>query len=109
MTLNSDASTIQELLDARDITVQIHSDTVVSIEVEDQGVALTELMRADFDDDGVEEILVKKHFYVKLGTLRSLSIGLLRKRDLNSIFEYESWDSATDLAQLRHQIARAMR
>lgn len=109
ITMKSDASTIQEFLEAGNISVQVRADTLVSIEVEDQGVALTELMRADFDDDGVEEILVKKHFYIKFGTLRSLSIGLLRKRDPDSIFEYESWDSATDLAQLRHEIARAMR
>jgi len=104
-----DATTIQEFLDTRSISAQIHSNTQVSIECEDHGVTLTELMRADFDDDGVEEILFKSHFYIKFATFRSLSIGLLRKRDLVSMFEYQSWNSEIEMAQYRHQMARIMR
>jgi hypothetical protein len=66
-------------------------------------------MRADFDDDGVEEILVKLHFYIKFATFRSLSIGLLRKRDPVSMFQYQSWDREVEMAQHRHQIARIAR
>ena len=54
---------------------------------------LTELMRADFDYDGVEEILVQRRFYIKGGTFGALSIGLLRRRHLDSMFEYQLWDA----------------
>jgi hypothetical protein len=66
-------------------------------------------MRGDFDDDGAEEILIKLHFYIKSATFRSLSIGLLRKKDPVSPFEYQSWDSEIAIAQYRHQIARTTR
>ena len=47
----------------------------VGIRVQDHGVTLTELMRADFDDDGLEEILITVHYYIKFATFRLLSIG----------------------------------
>ena len=82
---------------------------MVGIECQDHGITLAELMRADFDDDGVEEILIKVHSYIKFATFRSLSIGLLRKKDAVSPFEYQSWNREIEMAQHRHQIARIMR
>lgn len=102
-------STIQELVEVGSISARILSDTSVEIECQDQEIVLTELMRADFDNDGVEEILIKSHFCIKLGTLRYLRIGLLRKNDAAAPFEYQSWDSEIEAAQHRHQIARIMR
>jgi hypothetical protein len=72
-------------------------------------VTLTELMRADFDYDGVEEILIQMYFYIKGATFRHLSIGMLRRRYLDSMYEYESWDADWPTAQFRHQIARITR
>jgi hypothetical protein len=105
----SGCTTIQELVEAGSISAKILSDTKVEIECQDHGVALTELMRADFDDDGVEEILIKVHSYINFASFRSLSIGLLRKKDAVSLFEYQSWDREIEMAQHRHQIARIMR
>jgi 5-methylcytosine-specific restriction endonuclease McrA len=105
----SGCTTIQELVEAGSISARILSDTSIEIECQDQGIVLTELMRADFDNNGVEEILVKSHFYIKSGTLRFLSIGLLRKNDAVVPFEYQSWNGEIEAAQHRHQIARIMR
>ena len=105
----SGCTTIQELVEAGTITAEVLSEAQIGIECQDHGVALTELMRADFDDDGVEEILIKLHSYIKSATFRSLSIGLLRKKDAASLFEYQSWDREIKMAQKRHQIARIMR
>ena len=89
----SGGTTIQELVEAGSISANILSDTEVEFECQDHGVALTELMRADFDDDGVEEILIKVNSYIKFATFRSLSVGLLGKKDAASPFEYQLWNS----------------
>jgi len=102
-------TTIQELVEAGSISARVLSDTSVEIECQDQGITVNELTRADFDNDGVEEILIKVHSYIKFATHRSLGIGLLRKKDAGSLFEYQSWDSELKMAQHRHQIARIMR
>ena len=109
MVWQSDYTTIQDLVEAGEISSESQSDTTVGIECLDHGVILTELMRADFDDDGAEEILITMHSYIKFATFRSLSIGLLSKKDAVSLFEYRSWDRENEMAQHRHQIARIMR
>lgn len=86
----SGCATVQELIEAGSISARILSDTSVEIECQNQGVILTELMRADFDNDGVEEILIKSHFYLKSGSHRYLWVGVLRKRDAVSPFECQS-------------------
>jgi len=105
----SDADSIQTLIEKGSISVQISSDASVTIECEDHGVTLTELMRADFDYDGVEEILVQMYFYINGASFRHLSIGMLRRRYQDSMFEYQSWDADWPSAQSLHQIARIMR
>jgi len=105
----SDADSIQTLIEKGSISAQISTDARVTIESEDHGVTLTELMRADFDYNGVEEILVQKYYYIKGATFRDLDIGLLRRRNLDSMFEYQSWDDDLHRAQSRYQIARIMR
>jgi hypothetical protein len=105
----SDADSIQTLIEKGSISAQISSDARVTIECESQGVTLTELMRADFDYDGVEEILVQMHYYISGASFRSLDIGLLCRRNLDSMFECQSWDADLHSAQSRHQIARIMR
>lgn len=107
--LQSDGATIQELVEAGVISVEIQSDAAISVECEDHGVILSELMRADLDGDGVEEILIKVHSYIKFATHRSLWIGLLCRKDAVSPFECQLWDSETVMAQRRHHIARAVR
>lgn len=102
-------TTIQELVEAGSISAEILSDTEVKIECQDQGVTLTELMRADFDEDGVEELLIKEHFYIKSCSLRSLSVSLLSKKDPVLPLEYESREARIEMAQHRHQIARILR
>jgi hypothetical protein len=84
----SEADSIQTLIEKGSISVQILSNSRVTIECEEQGVTMTELMRADFDYDGVEEILVQMHYFINGATFRSLDIVLLRRRNPDSMFEY---------------------
>jgi hypothetical protein len=107
--LVSDVDSIQSLHEKGSISVQISSDSRVAIECEDHGVILTELMRADFDYDGIEEILVQEHFYIKGATFRALNICLLCRRYVDSMFEFQLWDVDWSKAQDRYQIARIMR
>jgi hypothetical protein len=106
---DSDTNSLQTLFERGSIDVEIRSDTCIAIECEDHGVIITELMRADFDNDGVEEILIQEHFYIKGATFRALNIVLLRRRYLDSMFEFQLWDADWPKAQSRHQIARIMR
>lgn len=105
----SDAESIQALIEKGSISAQISSDDRVTIECESQGVTLTESMRADFDYDGVEEILVQMHYYISGASFRSLDIGLLCRRHADSMFERQSLDADWPRAQSSHQIARIMR
>jgi hypothetical protein len=57
------------------------------------GAILTELLRADFDGDGLEEVLVQNYWYATEGTLGYGSIGILRRTGPDSIFEYDDWIS----------------
>ena len=105
----SNADSIQTLIEKGSIKAQISSDIRVTIECEDQGVILTELMRADFNHDGVEEILVQLLYYISGASFRSHDIGLLCRRNLDQMFECQSLDADWPTAQSRHQIARIMR
>jgi hypothetical protein len=105
----SDADSIQILIEKGSISAQISSDVSITIACESHEVTLTELMRADFDYDGVEEVLVKMHYYINRATFRELSIGLLRRKSLDSMFEFQLWDADWSRAQSHYQIARAMR
>lgn len=67
------------------------SSTRLNIEYGGLGMLLKELMRADLDGDGIEEILVQYYTYAIEGTLGVSSIGLLRRTDPNAKFIYESW------------------
>jgi 5-methylcytosine-specific restriction endonuclease McrA len=105
----ADCTTIQELVEAGYISAEILSDTEVKIECRDHGVTLTEIMRADFDEDGVEEMLIKEHFYIKSATFRTMNLSLLCKKDPASPLEYQPWDAEIEMAQRRYKIARASR
>jgi len=105
----SESATIKDLIKAGTISASILSETQIGMECDGHGIIMTELMRADFDDDGVEEILLEIRYYIKLGTFRQLSIGLLHKRDAESPFDYRLWNAEIEMAQHRHQIARIMR
>lgn len=105
----SDDDSIQTLIDKGSVSAQILSHARVTIECESQGVTLTELMRADFDYDRVEEILVQMHYYIIGGSFRSLDIGLLSRRYLDSMFERQSLHADWSRAQSLHQIARITR
>jgi hypothetical protein len=67
-------------------------------------LSLTELMRADFDGDGIEEILVLQRIYATAGTFRALEIGLLHKPHAHSEIEYSTWDVDANWAQAQKKL-----
>lgn len=67
-------------------------------------LSLTELMRADFDGDGIEEILVLQRIYATAGTFRALEIGLLRKAHPQSEIEYSTWSVDANWAQAQRKL-----
>ena len=67
------------------------SSTRLNVAFEGLGVVLKELLRADLDGDGAEEILVQYYTYAIGGTLGVSSIGLLRRSSSEALLEYESW------------------
>ena len=60
----------------------------ITIETEDMGTALRELMRADFDDDGIEDLLVYYYGYATHGTLGAGATRMLSRRAANGQFEF---------------------
>ena len=52
---------------------------------------LSELLRADLDGDGLEEILIQQYVHAIGGTLGFGAIGLLRRTGPDTMFTYEPW------------------
>jgi hypothetical protein len=79
---------LRELSRARKLSVVDVSSTRLQFEWEYSGAVLAELLRADLDGDGAEEILIQYYTYAVGGTLGYGSIGLLRRPEPDSMFEY---------------------
>lgn len=79
---------LQELARTRSLKIVDVSSTRLVFEWEGAGAMLRELLRADLDRDGVEEILVEHYTYAVGGTLGFGSIGMLRRSGADKMFEY---------------------
>ena len=79
---------LRELSRARKLLVVDVSSTRLQLEWEYSGAVLAELLRADLDGDGAEEILIQYYTHAVGGTLGYGSIGLLRRPEPGSMFEY---------------------
>jgi hypothetical protein len=82
---------LRDLALSNKITIIDVSSTRLNVAFEGLGVVLKELLRADLDGDGAEEILVQYYTYAIGGTLGVSSIGLLRRSSSEALLEYESW------------------
>ncbi|HEX7289279.1 MAG TPA: hypothetical protein VF532_24055 [Candidatus Angelobacter sp.] len=55
------------------------------------GAVLSELLRADLDGDGVEELLVQYYAYAVGGTFGHGDVGILSRGGYDQIFKYNPW------------------
>ncbi|MBZ5493177.1 MAG: HNH endonuclease [Acidobacteriia bacterium] len=81
-------SSLQELARAGNLKIVDVSSTRLVFEWEGAGAMLRELLRADLDGDGVEEILVEHYTYAVGGTLGFGGAGTLRRLGPDLMFEY---------------------
>jgi len=84
-------ASLAELLLRNEISILGVSSGRLNVEFFGLGMTLRELMRADLDGDGVEEILVQHYTYAVGGTLGVSSIGVLRRPEPDAPFEYGRW------------------
>jgi hypothetical protein len=64
-------------------------------EPEGLGQHLTEILRADLNDDGIEDILLFEYYYATHGTFGSGSIKVITRLSKNSMFEEVKFDECS--------------
>ncbi len=84
-------ATLRDLALSGEVSIIDVSSNRLNVAFEGLGMVLKELLRADLDGDGVEEILVQYYIYAIGGTLGISSIGLLRRSGPEALMNYESW------------------
>jgi hypothetical protein len=80
-------ATYQSKLDDGSLKVKRLRGNVLVVETDDFGQQLVEVARADFNGDGVEEILAFEYRYATQGTLEFGRIRILAREGPNSLFE----------------------
>jgi hypothetical protein len=105
------ADSIQALLYAKKVSVASFSSSHLGVISGDFGTSLQELLRADLDGDGIEEILIQRIIYAVGGTFRHYEVGLLRRPEPDVPFSFEDWapNENWTRSQGDAQIARIMR
>lgn len=84
--------TLQELALASEISILDVSTNSLRIGFADAGASIRELLRADIDGDGIEEILVEHYTFAIGGTFGASSIGMLKRTSSNSLFQYTDYE-----------------
>lgn len=86
-----DAATYQQKVDSGDLIVRKVGTALLCIEErEGMGQHLVEVVRADFDADGLEDMLVFEYCYATHGTLGFGGIKLLSRRGPEALFDVAS-------------------
>jgi hypothetical protein len=78
---------VQDLVDEGIARIRRVGVDSITIEAEDMGTVLWELMRADFDDDGIEDLLVYHYGYAVHGTLGAGATAMLSRKGSDARFE----------------------
>jgi hypothetical protein len=80
--------TYQDKINKREIFVKrVKQDSITIEESEGMGQFLVEVVRADFDGDGVEDILLYEYCYATHGTLGFGGIRVLTRKSADGMFE----------------------
>ena len=106
------SSSLQSFLSAEKISILSVSSDQLSVVIGDIGMLLQELLRADLDGDGIEEIfLVQRTIYATQGTFRAYEIGLLRRPEPDVGLTFGDWAQNGDSGSRQREIhiARIMR
>jgi hypothetical protein len=82
------ALTLKELNLSGEISIIDVSSTHLHFEFRGCGAVIRELLRADLDGDGLEEILIQYYIYAIGGTFGASMIGTLRRPYQDGLFEY---------------------
>ena len=80
-------TTYQQKIDNQELVVMEKRQNVLHVEESDMGQTLKEMVRADFNNDGIEDVLLFEHNYVKKGTFASAGIIVLTRKSMNGKFE----------------------
>ena len=85
---NKGAKSVKEFIDSGEL--KITDVTRNSINIEDSGVGVhyKELLRADLNDDGIEDILVFLYIYVLEGTMQYGDTAIISKKTSDSFFVF---------------------
>jgi hypothetical protein len=84
-------SSLAELVVKKEIEVTSVSSRHLSFSWKGMGVILSELLRADIDGDGIEELLVQYYKHALGGTFGYGEIGILTRRGPDQRFVFSSW------------------
>ena len=79
---------LRELAQEDKITIADVSSTRLALEYKGCGAVLKELLRADLDRDGLEEILIQYYIYAIGGSFGASFIGVLRRSSPDAMFEF---------------------
>ncbi len=83
----SSGTTVQDWVEAGKVHIKSVSQYAIQLEYNGMGQHLWELMRADFNQDGVEDILLYRYNYAKSGTFGYGSTMILTRRGHSENFE----------------------
>lgn len=89
--IESLCGSLQTLLDENKIFIRSVSSNHVNLLFDGAGTIIEELLRADLDGDGVQEILVQRNTYLVSGTLRGYAIGILSRPAPDALLSYQRW------------------
>ena len=79
--------TYQDKLKKRELEVRSISQNSLRIEGDGMGQSLVEVVRSDFNNDGIEDILLFEYCYATHGTLGYSQVPILTRKSADSKFE----------------------
>lgn len=85
--------TVQNLIDEGQVSLpELDQEGTVAFETRDMGRRFIELLRADLNDDGIEEILVFDYTYATAGSLGGGGISVMSRTDPGGPIKVEGWE-----------------
>jgi 5-methylcytosine-specific restriction endonuclease McrA len=85
-------TSIQDLVQSGKVIVEERSSHYLSLKYQGMGAAYWEIMRADLNDDGIEDILISHYKYALEGTLGVGAISILQRKSAIAKFELLAGD-----------------